>query len=426
MFISLVAGIAAWAAPARPACRGGEGASQGVCEDQVNIGSSVVLIGPLAKWGNDIARIGPRAYFEMVNEQGGIHGRRINYIIYNDSYRPEKALINVRKLIQKDRVLSILLQTGTMTNKASYKYVTEEKRVPLMFPATRSHFWSAPFKRYIFPLSPSYSMQAYILVAYLVITRGFRKVGIFYHEDSFGSEVKQAVIQRLKEHGLLPAGEEGFKKDQVDVTPQLMKLRERGAEAVVLAVPYNVAYWFIREAEKLGWEVQMGSVGFTGLPALLIMAGQTAAGYVNIMTVPNAGRTPGPAMEEYRLWLRRSARDASYNSSTLTGWWAAKLFTEILRRAGRDLSREKIVSAAESIRGYDSGITGPVSFYPHDHSGTTGAYIAVARSYDGGPLSFVPLGPGGPFANPLWISSWGKSVEEVRPLFESMRRFTEK
>ncbi len=414
--------------PTDAACQGSR-AREGVCDDQINIGSSVVLTGPLADWGNSIARRGPRAYFNMINERGGIHGRKINYIIYNDSYRPERALANVKKLIQKDRVLCILLQTGTITTRVSYKYVTEEKNVPFMFPASGSHFWTSPLKPRVFPLSPSFSMQTYILIDYLVLTRGYKKIGIFYQDGPFGHEILIPAIQRLKDHGLKPAGQEKLKTNEFEVGGQLLKLRREGAEAVVLAVPYNFAFRFIREARKVDWKVQMGGISLTGLQALLTMARDAAVGYVNVMTVPQARYATGPAMEEYRSWLGKEFSDAAFNSSSLTGWWAAKLLTEILRRSGRDLSRDNMIKAAENIRGYETGITGPVSFYPHDHSGTTAGFIAVAVPTEGGPPRFVPLGSGpaeGPAASPLWISSWGKSVEEVKPLFNSFKKFTDK
>ncbi len=407
----------------------GERAGEGVCDDQINIGSSVVLTGPLAQWGNDLARIGPRAYFNTVNERGGVYGRRIRYTIYNDFYRSDRALTNVKKLIQKDRILCLFLQTGTSTNRSSYRYATEQKGVPLMFPASGAHFWTFPFKRLIFPLSPSYKMQTYILIDYFVLTRGFKKIGIFYHDDPFGQEVVDAARERLRQHGLQPSGEEKLKTEEFEVSGQLMKLRRQGAEAVVLGVPYNYAFRFIREARKLGWGARLGGIGMTSVQTLLVMSREAALGYVGVMTMPDARFAAGPAMEEYRRRLRKRFQGAPYNSSTLTGWWAAKLLTEILRRAGRDLSRENMIRAAESIRGYDTGITAPISFFPDDHSGTTSAYLAVALAADAGQLRFVPLRPDSKpekGAPPFWISSWDKSTDEVAPLYRSLGKFTAK
>ena len=216
-----------------------------------------------------MARIGPRAYFNMINERGGIHGRKVNYIIYDDSYRPERALANVKKLIERDRVFCIFLQTGTDTTKASYRYVVEAKGVPFMFPASGSHFWASPFKPRVFPLPPSLAMQTYILIDYFVVTKGLSKIGIFYQDDPMGYEVLTPARQRLKEHGLSPVGEEKLESTEFDVSAQLMKLRNRGAEAVVLGVPYNFALRFMREARKMDWGAQLGGVGLTGAQALL-------------------------------------------------------------------------------------------------------------------------------------------------------------
>jgi ABC-type branched-subunit amino acid transport system substrate-binding protein len=401
----------------------------GVTDTSILIGSSAGLSGPIANWGNNLSRFSPQAYFNMVNERGGIHGRQIKYLVYDDAYKPDRAMANVKKLIERDRVFCLLLQMGTPTNMATYKYVTEVKKVPLMFPATGAHIWAEPFKKYIFPLTPTYHQQAYVLTDYFVITRGYTKIGNFFQDDDYGYDVRNPTVTRLKAHGLKPVGEEKYKSGQVDVSAQVTKLRQAGAEAVVLGTVYIAGSQFLREARKMGWKVQAGGISPTGLQKMIDLSGDAAPGFVNVLTIPEAEHTPGPAMEEYRRVLKKYYPTAPYDATTLIGWVASKILVEILERTGRDLTRENMIAAGETLKNYDTGIVAPFSTSSTDHSGATAGFMNVVRDTGGGKLRFVPIGADmekGTAATPIWISSWARSPDEVRPEFEALKKYPQK
>lgn len=404
-------------------------AEVGVTDTSILVGSSAGLSGPIANWGNNFSRFSPQAYFNMANERGGVHGRQIKYIVYDDAYKPDRAVANVKKLIEKDGVFCLLLQMGTPNNMATYKYVTEEKKVPLMYPATGAHIWAEPYKKYIYPLSPTYWMQSYELVDYLVITRGYKKIGVFYQDDDYGLDVRNPTVKRLKEHGLEIAGEEKYKSGQVDVSAQVTKLRQAGAEAVVLGTVYISGSQFLRESKKVGWNVQAAGIGPTGLQKMIDLSGDAAPGFINLLAVPEAESTPGAAMDEYRTVLKKYYPASPVDATTLGGWVTTKLFVKILELTGRDLTREKMLEAGETMKNYDSGIIAPLSYYPNDHSGATASYVTVVRDAGEGKLRFVPIGPDmekGVAATPIWLSSWGRSVQEVRAQFEAFKKYPQK
>jgi ABC-type branched-subunit amino acid transport system substrate-binding protein len=401
----------------------------GVTDTSILIGSSAGLSGPIANWGNNLSRFSPQAYFNMVNERGGVHGRQIRYKVYDDAYKPDRAIANVKKLIERDRVFCILLQMGTPNNMATYKYVTEVKKVPLMFPATGAHIWAQPFKKYIYPLTPTYYQQAYILVDYLVTTRGYNKVGVFFQDDDYGYDVRNPTVDRLKQYGLKPAGEEKYKSGQVDVSAQVTKLRQDGAQAVVLGTVYIAGSQFLREARKIGWDVQAGGISPTGLQKMIDLSGDAAPGFVNVLTIPEAEHTPGPAMDEYRTVLKKYYPNAPYDATTLIGWFASKVLVEILNRTGRDLTREKMIAAGETLKNYDSGIVAPFTITSTDHSGLTAGYMNVVRDVGGGKLRFVPIGGDmekGVAATPIWVNSWARTPAEVKADFEALKKYPQK
>ncbi len=405
------------------------GKTPGVTDTQVLIGSSAGLSGPIANWGNNLSRFAPQAYFNKVNERGGVNGRQIKYKVYDDAYKPDRAVANVKKLIERDRVFCLLLQMGTPTNMATYKYVTEVKKVPLMYPATGVHIWGFPFKKYIFTIGVDYWMGAYTAVDYLVLTRGIKKIGIFHQDDDYGYDVRNPAADRIKQHGLKIAGEEKYKSGQVDVSAQVTKLRQAGAEAVVLGTVYVSGSQFLREAKKMGWKIQAIGIPPTGLQKMIDLSGDAAPGFVNMMTNPDAEYGQGPAMDEYRKVIHQYYPNAPFDNTTMYGWIAAKIFVEILKRAGRNLTREGLVAAGETLKDFDTGIISPISYTNTKHYGASAHYPTVVRDVGGGKLRFVPIGPDmelGQRATPQWVDSWGMTPEEAKPAYEALKKYPQR
>jgi len=402
----------------------------GVTDTSILIGSSAGLSGPIANWGNNLSRFAPQAYFNMVNERGGVHGRQIKYKVYDDAYKPDRAIANVKKLIERDRVFCILTQMGTPNNKATYKYVTEIKKVPLVYPATGAHIWGYPYKRYVFPGFNDYWQETWIVVDYFVHTRGYNKIGVFYQDDDYGRDVYTPAVDRIKRHGLTPAGVETYKSGQVDVSGQVMKLRDAGAQAVVLGTVYIAGSQFMREAKKIGWDVQAGGISPTGTQKMIDLSGSGAPGFINTMPFPNLESSESPGIVEYRKIIHKYYPKAPFDDTTMWGWLAGKAFVHMLDITGRDLTRENMIKAAETkFKNWDSGIVPPVSISKTSHAVPISRYLSVVRDLGGGKMRFVPIGPDmekGIEATPQWLASWGKTPAETKAEFEALKKFPQR
>jgi ABC-type branched-subunit amino acid transport system substrate-binding protein len=402
----------------------------GVTDTQILIGSSAGLSGPIANWGNNLSRFAPQAVFNMANERGGINGRLVKYIVYDDGYKPDRAMANVKKLIERDHIFAMLLQMGTPTNMATYKYVTEVKKVPLMYPATGAHIWGFPFKKRIFTIGVDYWMGAYTTIDYLIFTRDIKKIGIFFQDDDYGYDVRNPAVDRLKQHGLKPVGEEKYKSGQVDVSAQVTKLRQASAEGVVLGTVYISGSQFLREAKKMGWKVQAIGIPPTGLQKMIDLSGDAAPGFVNMMTNPDAEFGQGPAMDQYRRVIHKYYPNAPFDNTTLYGWIAGTLFVEILKRAGRDLTRDGLIAAGETLKNFETGIIAPITYSNTKHYGSSAHYPVVVRDIGGGKLRFVPIAPDmdekQQRATPQYVDSWDKTPEEAKPAFLALRKYPQR
>ncbi len=402
----------------------------GVTDTTILVGSSAGLSGPIANWGNNLSRFAPQAVFNEVNAAGGIHGRQILYKVYDDGYKPDRAMANVKKLIERDRVFVMFAQMGTPTNKATYKYVTEVKKVPLIFPATGAHIWGDPYKKYIFPAPNDYWQEAWIIIDYFIHTRGYTKIGSFYQDDDYGRDVHEPAKKRVEMHGLKLVGEEVYKSGQVDVSSQVTKLRQAGAEGVILGTVFISGSQFLREARKMGWNVQAGGISPTGSQKMIDLSGSSAPGFVNTVPFPNMELSQVPGIIEYRRVISKYYPKAPFDDTTAWGYLGAKILVHMLELTGRDLTRENLIKAAETkFKNWDSGIVPALSYSETSHAAAISRYLAVVRKLPDGNMRYVPTGPDmekGIEATPQWLKSWGKTPAETKAEFQAIRKFPQK
>src|SRR5215831_10086891 len=217
------------AAPAR--------AEDGVTDKEVITGAGLDLTGAVANWGVNI-KAGMEAVFNRVNDAGGIHGRKIKLIAYDHVYQPPKAVTNAKRLVERDKVFVMMGHLGTPTTKAIKEYL-EEKQVPDIFPATLASLWTTSGKWHVGDLA-TYVDQTWLIVDYLVKERKIRKIASFYQDDEYGLDGHLGGKARLKHaHDLNYVAEVDYKRADIDFSSQAAKLKESGAEAVILQAVYR-------------------------------------------------------------------------------------------------------------------------------------------------------------------------------------------
>jgi branched-chain amino acid transport system substrate-binding protein len=350
-------------------------AEQGVTETEVKIGTSAGLTGPIAVWGNRMARIGPQTYFNYINEQGGVHGRKLAQVLLDDGYEPPRSVANHKRLIESDKVFAILLSMGTPTVSASIQTILDSK-IPLIFPATGAHKWGYEYRPLVFQAGADYWHMSAVMVDYMVKEKGLKKWGVFYQDDDYGKDVLNGTKTQLKKHGLEVVATETYKRGSIDVSGQVAKLRAAGVDVVMLGTVYREGAPFLREKEKIGWEVQTVGIAPTATQTFVDLCGSSGLGHLNTFSNPSVD-SDRPGVLEFRALMQKYFPDEKVSEEALYGFIAAKTFVAGLQATGRELTRANFIKGLESLKDYDNGITDRITFGPEDHQGVTASYISV-------------------------------------------------
>ncbi|GAB6061514.1 ABC transporter substrate-binding protein [Deferrisoma palaeochoriense] len=359
------------------------GAEVGVTDDTILIGTSQSFSGPLVFPGTEeIAGI--EAYLEYVNEKGGIHGRKIQWKWYDDAYKPQDAVANMKRLVEQDGVFCVLINQGTSPVMAVVPYL-EQKKVPLLFPFQGSSKLHG--KKYVFTSFTYYDIQTQIVARWLTEKKGFKRIGIIYQDDAYGKFFLDTLAAELKAKGLEVAAAESVKRGATDVAPQVAKIAQADLDACLLALVPGPGAQVLKEAAKIGLKkTKLISSGPLTDEKFLVLSGGVGEGVWGLSLWPDPVRDESPAMKEYREILAKYRPGHEPNRYNLYGYFYTKLFCEGLQRAGRDLTREKLIEALESIRNWENGIIRPVSFGPDDHLAQDEGFMVEVQ---GG--RFVPI-----------------------------------
>ncbi|GIX47626.1 MAG: lipoprotein [Candidatus Tectimicrobiota bacterium] len=370
----------------------------GVTDDAVTLGSTLLLSGPHAWWGQGV-RLGLRTAFEAANAAGGVHGRRLRVIFYDDQFHPPYARANVQRLLHQDGVFALVAVGGTATNEAIFEDVVREG-VPNVGLISHAHRFVSPPTRTHFTLQPSYFQQAMGAVDYLVQRRGLTQgIAVLYENNAFGKEVLAAVQARLAQYGLELAAAAGFARGAFDVLAPVLALSQAGAQAVILATVARNLGRILIEARALRFSPLW--VGLSNLArrevSELADANFDAELVVATPFMDPAAQTPG--MVEFRRLLARFSPGHLPQEPELHGYATGRVVVAALQRAGRALTRPGFLAALETLTDFDAGTTPPLTFSPTRHYGSTA--IRFIRPYL---LRWQP------------VSGWQEVPEEVAPL----------
>jgi len=353
----------------------------GVTEKEILIGSSLALEGHARYLGRQTLH-GALAYIHHINRQGGIHGRTIRLTAYDDGYDPPRCVANTQKLIVEDKVFALFCYVGTPTTVKIIPLV-QEARIPLVGMFTGANALREPLQRYIINVRASYYQETHAAVQYLVEDLGIKKVAVFYQYDAYGFDGLRGTEIALRDYGLAPVARGTYIRGTLDVEEGLEKILHSGAEAVVMIGTYDPCAKFIRLSRAAGFNPVFHNVSFVGADELARKLGREGEGVIVSQVVP----PPEPAGDRDLLWgtaeytdlLNTFFPEDEPNFVGLEGFINAKVLVEGLKRAGRDLDREKFIEAVESIRNFDLGIANTLSFSPGDHQGLDRVYFTQIK-----------------------------------------------
>ncbi|MDR7400435.1 MAG: ABC transporter substrate-binding protein [Armatimonadota bacterium] len=349
----------------------------GVTPDTVTIGMPVALSGPVSTIGIPLSR-GAEAYFKWVNDQGGIHGRRIRLLLEDDRYIPSETLAVTRKLVERDEVFAIFRPLGTPTGAAILDYLVE-RNIPVVAPASGSSLWIHPFKRNYFQIQPVYFFEGRIMGKWALEVLKAHRIAVFYQNDSYGKEGRDGFLQYLRLNGVRAVAEVPYEPGETSFTAHAVRLREANPDLVfVYAIPVPAAS-LLREAARVGLRTRYLMTYVLSDPVMFRLAGELMEGVQAGAWLVDP-EDPGPAASAYRARLKAAFPAEVPGGYSISSDASAALFVEGLRRAGRELTRERFIEATETIRSFTAGgLTPPFSYSRNDHSGIRALAMVEAR-----------------------------------------------
>lgn len=337
----------------------------GVTDKEILVGQFAAFSGPAARLGEGV-NAGINAYFSAVNAQGGINGRTFKLKTRDDGYEPDRAASAVKGLIEQDKVFALIGAVGTPTGLAAVPILTAEK-VPLVGMFTGAEGLRVPFNRYVFHVRASYFDETERIVQHLT-TLGIKKIAVFYQNDAYGKAGLEGVTRALSRRQLKPAATGTVERNTVDVKASLESILAAQPEAVVQISAYRSCAAFIKEARERGYGGQFFNVSFVGSRALADELGEVGQGVVISQVVPFPFTPSSEIVREYQKRMA-AAGQKELDFSSMEGYLMARVFVEGVRRAGRNLTRENLIAALETMNSVNLGGF-EVSFSPTDHTGS--------------------------------------------------------
>ena len=353
-------------------------ADPGVTPTTILIGQSAAFSGPASELGNEM-RAGALAYFQQVNAAGGVNGRKIELRSLDDGYESDRAAANTKKLID-DGVFLLFGYVGTPTSNASKPIFTAAK-VPFVGPFTGAESLRNPLNRYIFNIRASYFDETEKIVGQLV-GQTLSKIAVFYQNDDYGKAGLAGVERAMQKRGLKIVATGTVERNTTDVAAAVAAISKADPQGVIMISAYKSCAAFIKAMRAAGQNPQFMNVSFVGSKALAHETGAAGRGVGISQVVPFPWNLSARVVKDYQQALAASTGKQNYSFTSLEGYIAAKVLVEGLRRAGKDLTREKFIAAMEEIRDFDvGGYT--VSFSPTDHNGSKFVELTVIGKDEG-------------------------------------------
>jgi branched-chain amino acid transport system substrate-binding protein len=336
-------------------------AEEGITEKEILVGMSNAQTGPVFELGVAMKE-GATVYFNKVNAAGGVQGRKIKLLVYDDRYEFTKVISNTRKFIEEDKVFALFGYIGSGISAAIVPTITRA-RIPYLFPLTGAEIIRNPVNKYIFNLRASYADETEVLVERATQDLNIKKVGVFAQDDAMGEAGRAGVIRALRKRNMTLVGDGKYERNTLDVEAAVETLVKANPEAVVLACPYTPCAAFLKRARERGFNPLFLHLG-VGTTALIHEAGKAADGLIVTQIVPNPSDSPLPIVKEFVSDMKAAGLVPDLVS--LESYLGAKVMVEALKKTS-PLTREAFIAALESLNIDAGGLK--VSLSPTDHQG---------------------------------------------------------
>ncbi|MFH1139786.1 MAG: ABC transporter substrate-binding protein [Pseudomonadota bacterium] len=356
-------------------------AEVGVTDDEIKVGGIMDLSGPIAFLGQGV-REGAMLYFKYINDQGGVFGRKINYLTEDDGYQSPRAVQACKKLVERDQVFCLFGVVGSAQVYAMYPFL-EARGVPVITPATQNRDMAVPPKKYLFLADTTYTAQGKLAVEWLVEDKGIKapKIAVLYQDDAPGHDWRRGVQIACKHFNLEPL-DLPYKRGAVDFSSQIAKCKDSGITHILMWTLVREPAIVLGEAKRLEYKPTVITANPSISAKVLELAGD-AVDYVdgfyatNIMFDPDT--EPTPAYEGFKANIAKFNMGNADDYYCVYGYQAASTFVEGLKRAGKDLTREGLIKALETFDNFDNGMLAPITWGPDRRGGGNSVKIFQAQ-----------------------------------------------
>jgi branched-chain amino acid transport system substrate-binding protein len=325
----------------------------GASDTEIKIGNIMPYSGPASAY----SVIGKTysAYFKMVNEQGGINGRKVNFISYDDGYSPPKTVEQTRKLVENDEVLLMFGILGTPGNSAIHKYLNT-KKIPHLFLATGASKWGDP-KNFPWTIAfiPNYQNEARIYAQYILKNHPNAKIGVLYQNDDFGKDYLTGLRDGLGAKASMIVSEAPFEVTAPTVDSQIVQIKSANADVLLTIATPKFAAQSIRKVAELGWKpVHIVTNVSTSVNGVIKPAGfENAQGVLSAFYLKDANDAQwknDPGMNEWSGFMDKYFPDGDKNDGfTVYGYTVGKTMVEVLKKCGDNLTRENVLKQATNL-----------------------------------------------------------------------------
>jgi len=344
-------------------CAGADGSGS---DGDLKIGAWYPLSGPVAASGVP-SEAGARAYFDMLNDNGGINGTKVDFISEDTAFDPQQTLQVARQMVSRDGVQAIVTANGTAATEATFPFVLDQSKVPIFGTYGGSSAWYDPARAGLFGTQALYEDQAKVAVQW-ALDEGAKNIVIVRDDPEAFATVDDAATETIKAGGGT-ADRVVVKFGSTDFGPYVSEVKKKKPDAVFLILPVPEAAAYLNEAGLQGLDAPVYAYAPPATGALVELAGKNAEGFRAVsLTLPPT--SDDPAVVEYRKAMKEYAPDQAPDFYSIANFAWAKAFAEILETIDGDIDSESITKAVESASDVETGIAPPMSFSSDRHLGT--------------------------------------------------------
>ena len=349
----------------------------GATDTEIKIGNIMPYSGPASAYG--VIGKTEAAYFKKINDAGGINGRKINFISYDDAYSPPKAVEQARKLVESDEVLLVFNSLGTPSNSAIQKYMNS-KKVPQLFVATGATKWNDP-KDFPWTMGwqPNYQSETQIYAKYLLKNKPDAKIAVLFQNDDYGKDYLKGLKDGLgpKAASMIVA-EESFETSEPTIDSHIVKLKATNADVFIDIATPKFAAQAIKKVAEVGWK----PLHFLNNVSASVGSVIKPAGYENAQDIISAAYLKDasdkqwdndPGMKEFYAFMNKDFPEGDkLDGGTVVGFGVAQTLVQVLKQCGDNLTRENVMKQAASLKDFRTEVllpgikinTGPTDFAP--------------------------------------------------------------